>query len=488
MSDRATSSKVERSTAARRVAEELGDWSAGPGPLFRQLARALGAGIERGALATGERLPAERTLARLLDVGRGTAVAAYDLLVADGLVERRHGSGTYVVGAGDLALLPAGREGSALVHRLVDRSAAEGAAVIDLSISVLGDPSLVPRFTLGPADLEAVVPDTGYSPWGLPDLRTALAGELTASGLPTSPDEVVVTTGAQQGISAAAACWVRPGDTVVIDDPTYPGAVAAFTAAGARLVGVPVDAHGVQVAPLAEALAAGPALAYVQSTLHSPTGAVLRESRREAIAELVARHRVPLVEDIALAPLAWGRAPAPIASHAPDAPIAVVGSLSKRFWGGLRVGWVRAPAPVALRFARVKATQDLGSSAISQVLATQLLRASATPAGAGASGATPAALEHRRRYEVLAGALRRELPSWRWREPAGGLSVWVRLPGGRDAGAFAQAALRHGVAVASAEALSGHPERHPDRLRLSFRAPPAVLEEGVRRLAAAWHG
>jgi DNA-binding transcriptional MocR family regulator len=467
------------------LAEELGDWSGGSGPLFRQLARALGAGIERGALATGVRLPSERTLAGLLDVGRGTAVAAYDLLVADGLVERRQGSGTYVVGAGDLALLPAGREGSVLVHRLVDRSAAEGAAVIDLSISVLGDPSLLPRFALSSADLEAVVPDTGYSPWGLPDLRAALADELTAGGLPTTPDEVVVTTGAQQAISAAAACWVRPGDTVVVDDPTYPGAVAAFTAGGARLVGVPVDAYGVQVAPLAEALAAGPALVYVQSTLHSPTGAVLRESRREAVAELVVRHRVPLVEDVALAPLAWGRTPAPIAAGAPGAPIAVVGSLSKRFWGGLRVGWVRAPAPVALRFARVKATQDLGSSAVSQVLATHLLR---DAAGAGGSGPTPAAAEHRRRYEALAGALRRDLPSWRWREPAGGLSVWVRLPGARDAGAFAQAALRHGVAVATAEALSAHPERHADRVRLSFSAPPAVLVEGVRRLAEAWRG
>lgn len=487
MSDRATSSKVDRSSAARRLAEELGDWSAGAGPLFRQLARAIGAGIERGALATGARLPAERVLADLLDVGRGTAVAAYDLLVADGMVERRQGSGTYVVGAGDLALLPAGREGSVLVHRLVDRSAAASAAVIDLSISVLSDPSLLPRFRLEPRDLEAVVPDTGYSPWGLPGLRTALAERLTAGGLPTTADEVVVTTGAQQGISAAAACWVRPGDTVVVDDPTYPGAVAAFTAAGARLVGVPVDAAGVQLAPLAAALAAGPALAYVQSTLHSPTGAVLRDSRRAAIADLVARHRVPLVEDVALAPLAWGRTPAPIAAHAPHAPIAVVGSLSKRFWGGLRVGWVRAPAPVALRFARVKATQDLGSSAVSQVLAEQLLRAEHDDGGAGAD-LNPATAEHRRRYDVLAGALRDALPSWRWREPAGGLSVWVRLPGGRDAGELAQAALRHGVAVATAEALSAHPERHADRLRLSFSAPPAVLTEGVRRLAEAWNG
>lgn len=484
MRDRATSPKVDRSTAARRVVDDLGGWSTGSGPLFRQLARALAAGIERGALATGARLPAERVLAELLDIGRGTAVAAYDLLVADGLVERRQGSGTYVVGAGDLALLPAGREGSVLVHRLVDRSTAAGATVIDLSISVLNDPSLLPHFTLDPSDLGAVVPDTGYSPWGLPGLRTALADQLTAGGLSTVADEVVVTTGAQQGISAAAACWVRPGDTVVVDDPTYPGAVAAFTAAGARLVGVPVDAHGVQLAPLAEALAAGPALAYVQSTLHSPTGAVLRESRREAIAALVARHRVPLVEDVALSPLAWGRTPAPIAAHAPDAPIAVVGSLSKRFWGGLRVGWVRAPAPVALRFARVKATQDLGSSAVGQVLAEKLLRLE----DATSDAPTPAAAEHRHRYEVLAAALRHHLPSWTWPEPAGGLSVWVRLPARRDAGAFAESALRHGVAVATAEALSAHPECHHDRLRLSFSPPPEAIEEGVRRLAAAWRG
>jgi DNA-binding transcriptional MocR family regulator len=480
MPNRATSAKVARSSAAGALAEEVGGWSGGNGPLFRQLALAIGRGIERGALPAGSRLPAERPLAEVLSVSRGTAVAAYDLLVGDGLVERRPGSGTFVVGPGDLAL-PAGREGTALVHRLVDRSHDPGLPVVDLSISVVSDPSGLPDLTVTASDLAAVVPGTGYSPWGLPDLRSALAAHVTGWGLPTSPDEVVVTTGAQQAIAAAAACWVRPGDTVVVDDPTYPGAIAAFAAAGARLLAVPVDAHGVRPDAFEDALSSRPALAYVQSTLHSPTGSVLAAQRRQRLAEIVVRHRVPMVEDMALADLAWVTSPPPIAAFATGAPIAVVGSLSKLFWGGLRVGWVRAPEAVALRFARVKATHDLGSSALSQIVAARLVRALPT------SGlADQRRRQHRERYEVLAAALRRSLPAWTWPEPAGGLSVWVRLPRGSDAGALARAAQRRGVVVATSEGLSADPRSHGDRLRLSFSAPGQVLEEGVARLASAW--
>src|SRR3954447_7917367 len=150
MTDRANSVEVARLLA------HLDDWSTGPAPLFRQLARGIASGIERGVLDRGTRLPAERALAAALLVSRGTAVAAYDVLVGDGLVERRQGSGTYVLGAGSLGL-PAGREGSALVHRLVERSARPGTAasgvpgtstLIDLSISVLHDASALPPVSL----------------------------------------------------------------------------------------------------------------------------------------------------------------------------------------------------------------------------------------------------------------------------------------------------------------------------------------------------
>jgi DNA-binding transcriptional MocR family regulator len=404
----------------------------------------------------------------------------YDLLVADGLIERRRGSGTFVAGEGVLGL-PPGREGSALVHRLVDRSAGPS-QMIDLSISVLHDASRLPRVSLSTRQLASVEPDTGLSPWGITELRGAVAAHVTRWGLPTSSEEVVITTGAQQAISVAAACWLRPGDTVVVDDPTYPGAIAAFAQAGARLRLVPVDGGGARVDDLAAALREGPSLVYLQSTVHSPTGALMPDARRRAIARLVGQSRVPLVEDMALADLVWRPAPPPIAAHCGDASVAVVGSLSKVFWGGLRIGWVRAPRSLATRFARVKATHDLGSSVVSQLLGERLLRVLDPNCHPDSGYLNALRTELRRRYEVLAHALHEQLPTWRWEAPSGGLSIWVRLPE-PTADAVAQAGLRHGVAVATASALSTS-GAHADRLRLAFSAPPPVLEEGVRRLKA----
>jgi DNA-binding transcriptional MocR family regulator len=467
---------VDQAEALAQLVRELGDWAIGSAPLFRQLARAIASGIERGILGRGTRLPAERALAAALVVSRGTAVAAYDVLVADGLIERRQGSGTYVLGAGALGL-PPGREGSALVHRLVELSAGPS-TIIDLSISVLHDASGLPPVSLATSELSSVEPDTGYSPWGLTGLRRAVAEHVTGWGLPSVADEIVITTGAQQAISAAAACWLRPGDTVVVEDPTYPGAIAAFGQAGARLRGVAVDRAGVRVDELAAALADRPALVYLQSTVHSPTGVVLSDSRRRKIAALITEARVPLVEDLALADLAWEPPPPPIASDCTDASVAVVGSLSKLFWGGLRIGWVRAPAPLAIRFANVKATQDLGSSAVSQVLAERLLHSLTAP---GSTYVDRLHTQLRSRYDTLTHALAERLPTWTWDRPAGGLSLWVRLPT-PTAESFAQEALRQGVAVATAPALSPS-TRHADRLRLSFSGPPELLEEGVRRLA-----
>lgn len=481
MVSRATSAKVARSSNRQLLIDEIGDWSTGAGPLFRQLARAIARGIDRGALPRGDRLPAERDLAAALHLSRGTVVAAYERLVSDGLLERHRGSGTFVAGVGTLGL-PAGREGSALVHRLVDRSSMSAPhipSVIDLSLSVIHDAADLPSVSLSTKDFLSVAPDTGYSPWGLSGLRTALAARVTAWGLATSEHEVVITTGAQQAISAAAACWVRPGDRVVVEDPTYPGALSAFAQAGARLVAVPMDRHGVRLEPLREALATHPALVYLQPTLHSPTGVILSDERRRRIAAMLARSGVPLVEDMALADLAWTRSPPPVAAYCAPSPAAVIGSLSKLFWGGLRVGWVRAPEAVALRFARVKATHDLGSSTPSQLLAERLL-------AAGFARFVEQRRKHlRQRYHVMAAALAEELPAWRWQEPAGGLSIWVQLPGA-DAEAFARLSLAHGVAVAPAARVLSSTDAHADHLRLSFSAPPGVLVEGVRRLASAW--
>lgn len=475
MSNRATSAKVARSSALDHLIADLGDWSSAPGPVYQRLARAIAGAIERGELAHGARLPSERTLARATWVSRGTAVAAYDVLVGDALAERRPGSGTFVVGANPV--LPRGREGSELVAHLAAR-ADEQPDVIDLSLSVLDDPGDLPTVAITTADLAAEVP-AGYDPRGLPILRTALAERLSAAGLATTADEVVVTTGAQQAISLAAACWIRPGDTVLVEDPTYPGALAAFTAAGAVLQGVAIDDHGVLPDRLERALAVRPALVYLQSGPHNPTGCLLGGHRRQRVAHAIRAARVPVVEDLALDALAWDPLPPPIAAHVGDHPTAVIGSLGKRFWSGLRVGYVRAPAPVIARLGRIKTTHDLGSSTVDQLLAARLLdHPDAVDAVARRND------ELRRRHDLLAGLLAASLPSWHVHAATGGLSRWVRLPEPVGA-AFARHALGHGVAITHAGSLSVG-GAHADRVRLSVTHPPAVLTEAVGRLHAAW--
>lgn len=247
------------------------------------------------------------------------------------------------------------------------------------------------------------------------------------------------------------------------------------------MVGVPMDEHGVRVRALEELLATRPALVYLQSTVHSPTGIILDAGRRRRIAALVAASHIPLVEDLALADLAWKDSPPPIAAGLPHGSVAVVGSLSKLFWGGLRVGFLRAPELLALRFARIKATHDLGSSAVSQLFAERLLRSE--PA---VDVARRRSTELQERCEALVTALGRHLPTWTWNRPSGGLSLWVRIPA-PSSEAFAQHALRYDVGVATPRTLSPSDD-HADRLRLSFAGPPEELDEGVRRLAAAWAG
>ena len=402
-------------------------------------------------------------------------VAAYDRLVEQGTVVRRSGSGTYVAAPAG-GVLPAGREGSRLVRRFVDRS--QDRPIIDLSISVLATPLGVPTVGVLTTDVAAGDEDL----WGVPELRRRIASRLTAIGLPSEAEEVVVTTGAQQGISIACSSWLRPGDLVVVDDPTYPGVLSAVGAMGARAVPIAVDGKGPVLAELEAALDLQPALVYLQSGPHSPTGGRLSDHRRRTIARWLVDRRIPLVEDHALFSVDWsGERPLiPLAAHIPDHPVAVVGSYSKRFWAGLRVGFVRAPRLVAQRLARVKATHDLGSSTVSQAMALRLLDHRNHERSVDRRNQ-----ELARRAGLLVDLLAEHLPSWRCEVPAGGLSLWVQLPA-PVASRFADVALRHGVAVATADGLSARPDAHRDRLRCTFALPEPDLRAAVPRLAAAW--
>ena len=462
-------------------ARSLGSWSGGPGPVYRRLSTAIAAGIDRGELEPGTRLPAERVLAGALAVSRTTVVSAYEDLRRDGRVESRRGSGTRVRGSparGPGLRLREDPSGSFRRHP-VYRSLVDGpGGTIEFLGAHLPAPDLLTQEALrvdGKA-LRELTQGPGYLPMGLPALRQAIARHLAGWGVPTTADQVMVTHGAQQAIGLAGALFLERGDTVVVEDPTYLGSIDIFAGLGARLAPVGV---GADAASLRDAVVRSSArLIYLMPTFHNPTGAVMPEVTRRSLARFSAQRQVPILEDNTLADLSLGpRPPAPIAAYDPAAPVLTVGSLSKLFWGGLRIGWIRASEGILARITRLKIMADLGGSLVGQLVALRLL---------GHTDAVKALRrrEMRERLSRLTTLLSRHLPEWTWSLPAGGLSLWVKLPRG-DAGAFAQVALRHGVAVVPGP-LASPGGGCGDHLRLPFVLEAEPMREGVKRLARAW--
>jgi DNA-binding transcriptional MocR family regulator len=466
------------------LAPLIGDWSSGTGPIYARLARALKAGIERGDLPTGTRLPPERALAQSLAVSRTTVVLAYGQLRRHGLLESQQGSGTWVRRPAGLPSRRPRREerGRSFLVDSVTRAAAEEPVdtigFMGACLPAAGD-FLEEAWEAVRGDLLGLAGGTGYSPQGLPALRKAVIDHLERRGLPTEPDQILITGGAQQAIDLLARLLVDENDAVVLEDPTYIGAIDAFTFGRARLRPLPVGPAGADVAALRRLLVpAAPALVYLVPTFHNPTGTVLPESGRREVARLAEETGVPVVEDESLADLSFGtEAPPPIAAFSARAPVFTVGSMSKLFWGGLRVGWVRGPRALIARLTRVKVAADLGGSVVSQALAARLLPRRDEVARVRRR-------EFHSRFEHLSDLLRERLPEWSWVPPEGGLTLWVRLPVPK-AEELAQVALRHGVSIVPG------PVHSPagggrDYVRLPYVMEESLLAEGVTRLAQAW--
>src|SRR5688572_14462516 len=239
-----------------RITTALGDWSSGPAPLQRKLADALRAAIARGDLAPGSRLPAERALAQALAVSRSTVVAALDGLREEGLVVSRRGSGTRVA-VDARRRLPAADPSAAVRRNVVAEAFVEGSTggIELLGAHVEAPPSLGPElFAEAMEDLRPWLAGSGYLPLGLPPLRDAIAAHLTAQGVPTAAEQVLVTNGAQQGLALAAALFVRPGDAVLLESPTYLTAIDLLRGAGGQLHAVRAGSDGVDLVALRSAI------------------------------------------------------------------------------------------------------------------------------------------------------------------------------------------------------------------------------------------
>jgi DNA-binding transcriptional MocR family regulator len=459
------------------VAAALADWTRGSGPMLARLAAALEAAVLRGTIASGVRLPSERELAARLGISRSTVVAAYDRLKAEGRAHTQRGSGTYAGPPGPLAR--GGRLSAGHLVSIVDNR--DGPRqIVEFTIAALpGSREIAPAGERLAKQLERLSRETpGYLPLGLPALRREIARGYAARGLPTEPDQIIVTSGAQQAIALVAHLF--RGERIAMEDPTNPASLDAFRAAGADIVAIGVDADGMSVDELERLPAARmPAAIYVATTYNNPTGTVLSGERRQRLAERAETEGWTIVEDETLCDISIHDVdpPPPIAALGSGATVLSIGSACKLFWGGLRIGWVRGDAQVISRIAPLKIVADLGTSLVGQALCAELL-----PLRDRVRAERRAQLNLR--YRTLVAALERELPSWTYNEPRGGSSLWIELPHG-DSASFALEAARFGVTLAPGPVFSSA-ERHARRLRLPFVLDPDVLLAGVDRLAAAW--
>lgn len=472
----------------RELVVALGDWSGGPGPLYRALASRLGELARRGKLPPGTRLPSERRLADALWVSRGTVVRAYELLREKGLARSRRGSGTVIVpephGGPAEATGPLGPARLSSVHELWGVEPAPD-GLVDFRPAAWPDADGLPReaFRLPEGELDAALSTHGYAPAGLPRLREAIAARYRDAGLDTVPEQILVTGGGQQAIALLVRLLLTPLDVAVVEELTFPGARDVLTAAGARVRTAPLGPDGVLVDHLARAVEqTQPRLVYLIPTGHNPTGSVLPEAARRTLVGGAREWRTLVVDDRVLAGTlpADGQPPSlAVLARGTDAEdrIVTVESMSKVFWGGLRVGWVRGPRSLIGRLAGEKTLDDLGSPVMSQLVAARLLPHEEEVRALRAE-------QRRRRLDALEEELARALPEWWWSRPEGGLSLWIRLPEG-DGEAFARVAGHYDVAVTAGVACS--PDgRHTDHIRMACTQPAERAAEGVRRLAAAW--
>jgi DNA-binding transcriptional MocR family regulator len=453
-------------------------------PAYRALADGVRLLVLEGRVPVAARLPAERELAAALSVSRTTVAAAYEALRADGFLASRRGAGSWTA-------LPAGNPlpSGGLLPLPPDAAG----TMIDLGCAALPapEPWLTRAFQGALADLPPYAHTHGDYPAGLPVLRQALADRYTARGVPTMPEQIMITTGAMGAVAAIRGLFVPRGERVAVEHPSYANVLQLLREAGARLVPVAMGEGltGWDLPAWRRVLRdAAPRMAYVIADFHNPTGALAgEEQRRELVAAARAAGAVLVVDEtmsgLDLDAPSGEPMPRPVAAFdSGGSTVVTVGSASKAIWAGLRIGWIRA-APETIRSliaARVYA--DLGSPVLEQLAVAWLLAE-----GAGGSGWDLAMAVHRERArenrDALVEAVRQHLPDWEFTVPRGGLTLWVRT-GDLSGSRVAEAGERLGVRVPSGPRF-GVDGAFEGYVRLPFTVSGPVAGEAAARLAAA---
>ncbi|MDN4478224.1 PLP-dependent aminotransferase family protein [Demequina sp. SYSU T00039] len=460
-------------TTADQLSGVLDHWRSGTGPLYQQLADAIVALAEAGSLEHGARMPSERALATRLHLSRNTVTAAYQRLRDQGWLDASPGSaprlGTRSRGVS--ALTAQDRFSRILVGQQEPLVALNTAS--PPPAPVVAEALARPEAFLG--GLAAI--GNGYAALGDRDLTLAITDHLRASGVPARPDEVVVTAGAQQALWLALTALAGPNTPVALEGVTYPGVFDAIAAAGSRPFALPMTERGLDVDGAVKMLrAALPDVAYV-TTFNNPTGTALAEEQAVRLLEAAAASETTVIDDRTIGELALdGRRRRPFASLGTRASVVTIGGMSKVFWGGLRIGWLHTNATLAAQLRHRRAAMDLGSPAMFQRMGAVLLREHFDAALAWRLDSL------RESLAATEAAIGEAGLDWEHVRPAGGPSLWVRMPG-VSAERFAERAERAGVPVVAGAAFCVVPGQGSDRFRLPFYLPPEQMRLGIKTLA-----
>lgn len=470
-------------------------------PLHEQLFQQLGTRIADGTLPVGYRLPPSRSLAELTGVNRNTVVRAYAELESAGFVASSTGRGTFVAAPAPEQPAPAaplsesGLPWQALLSQALSASpdsflqrkaVPSGRDLINLA-RLQPEPALIPDELLrrcmdhvlrryGAAAL-------GYAPpEGLPRLRELIRDHLAHHGVPARVEDILVTSGSQQGIDLVARALINPGDPFLVDSATYTGAIKLLTVAGAQLIAVPSDEQGPDLAALARLGRAGTKGYYLIPRSHNPTSSCISAERRFELVAWSQRSAIPLIEDDYAIDLQLGAAPpCTPALRALDADVIHIGSFSKCLAPGLRIGFVLCPPALQPMLVQLKHAFDLGTSPFLQQVLAEFLERGYLRAHLGRT--LP---EYRVRRDALCSALQQHLPAgFPFTKPPHGVVLWLPLPARLSPNACYEEALRRGVVV-SPSSLFAVDSQQVRGLRLAYCAErPERLVEGARRLAEA---
>ncbi|QIS16328.1 PLP-dependent aminotransferase family protein [Nocardia arthritidis] len=481
-----------RVIGASSLARDLGHWrSAEDGergevtrrsarPAYLALAEGIRLLIHDGRAPLGVALPSERDLATTLGVSRTTITSTYALLRENGYLISRQGSRSTV------ALPPAvPHDGMKPTRGIMATMPHSALPTIDMTYAAMAAPlEMQDAYAAALEGIPAYLCTHGMDPVGIVALREALARRYTERGLPTEPDQILVTLGAQHGLRLLLNVLASPAARVLIDHPTYPNAIEAIRDVGARPIPVPVrpelpgsgwDLDGIRSAARQTAAT----LAYLVPDYNNPTGLLMNNEDRAELAAIARETRMTVVIDESMVDLRLTAAepPLPVAAFAKGSEIVTIGSASKSFWGGLRVGWIRTNQALITKLLGIRSTVDLGTPVMDQLAVGYLLEHAET------------ILDRRRgqlrsQRAALLSALAEELPDWRVTDTAGGMSVWAQLPAPVST-ALAATAPNHGILLAAGPrfGVQGAFERF---LRLPFTHQEHDLRLAVKAIAAAY--